>query len=84
MAHFQHATSAWKHSRGLLLEQDPVLQVICGDGLNIEGSKGEAAIGFDRIYIGAAIERHDLPKIANLLRTGGVMVGPGRPDQVSL
>jgi protein-L-isoaspartate O-methyltransferase len=48
-----------------------------GNGLEINATLGEAAVGFDRIYIGAAVSRRDMPKLANLLRPGGVLVGPG-------
>lgn len=33
-------------------------------------------MGFDRIYIGAAIGIEDLPKFRKLLKPGGILVGP--------
>ena len=34
--------------------------VIKGNGLNITKTRGEGVVGFDRIYIGAAVDRDDL------------------------
>ena len=54
------------------------IQVIKGNGLNISQSKGESVVGFDRIYIGAAVDKEDLATISKLLSPGGILVGPGR------
>jgi protein-L-isoaspartate O-methyltransferase len=56
----------------------PNIQVIKGNGLNISNAKGEGAIGFDRIYIGAAVGKADLANITKLLSPGGILVGPGK------
>jgi len=52
------------------------IQIIKGNGLNILKSKGESIIGFDRIYIGAAVNKEDLANITKLLSPGGILVGP--------
>ena len=55
----------------------PDIQVIKGNGLNILKSKGESVVGFDRIYIGAAVDKEELANITKLLSPGGILVGPG-------
>lgn len=55
----------------------PLMEFIHGNGLNIEARSGEATHGFDRIYVGAAIERSKLAELASLLRFGGILVCPG-------
>lgn len=58
--------------------------VIKGNGLNIMKTKGEGVVGFDRIYIGAAVDRDDLESITKLLTPGGVLVGPVDDDLVKV
>ena len=53
------------------------IDVIRGNALEIDPERGEGALGFDRIYIGAAIDRESLPSFKKLLKPGGVLVGPG-------
>ena len=53
------------------------IQIIKGNGLNILKTKGEGIVGFDRIYIGAAVDKEDLESITKLLSPGGILVGPG-------
>jgi len=53
------------------------IQIIKGNGLNILQTKGESIVGFDRIYIGAAVDKEDLANITKLLSPGGILVGPG-------
>jgi protein-L-isoaspartate O-methyltransferase len=43
----------------------------------LEPDKGECALGFDRIYIGAAIEKNHLSLFKKMLKPGGILVGPG-------
>uniref|UniRef100_A0A7S0FMZ4 Protein-L-isoaspartate O-methyltransferase n=1 Tax=Minutocellus polymorphus TaxID=265543 RepID=A0A7S0FMZ4_9STRA len=52
-------------------------QIIHGNGLCISAKDGESMVGFDRIYIGAAIERDDLARMSELLSPGGILVVPG-------
>ncbi len=53
------------------------IHIIKGNGLNIVKSMGEGVVGFDRIYIGAAVDKEDLANIIELLSPGGILVGPG-------
>ena len=57
--------------------QLPYTKFIHGNGLQIDVTKGEAAIGFHRIYVGASISNKQLTQLVHLLRVGGVLVGPG-------
>lgn len=54
------------------------MEFVCGNGLEIDATKGECQFGFDRIYVGAAVQRSYLNKFAELLRPGGILVAPGR------
>ncbi|CAB9506930.1 Protein-L-isoaspartate O-methyltransferase domain-containing protein [Seminavis robusta] len=71
--HSKEATVRWKAS---IRKPVPHIEWVHGNALNINPDKGEAVVGFDRIYIGASVDKEDLPKIANLLRPGGILVGP--------
>lgn len=55
----------------------PHMQFIHGNGLHIDASSGESLLGYDRIYVGASIERSTLIQLASMLRPGGILVGPG-------
>jgi protein-L-isoaspartate O-methyltransferase len=54
------------------------MEFIHGNGLEIDASSGESLVGFDRIYVGAAVEKLGLNQLASLLRKGGVLVAPGK------
>ena len=55
----------------------PHMEFIHGNGMQIDGSCGESQVGFDRIYVGSAMEeRSTLIQLASLLRPGGILVGP--------
>jgi protein-L-isoaspartate O-methyltransferase len=56
------------------------IDIIRGNALEIDLEKGESALGFDRIYIGAAIGRQSLPHFKKLLKPGGILVGPGKQE----
>jgi len=71
--HSLEAISKWKIAFDGKI---PHLEVIHGNALNISMDEGEALVGFDRIYLGAAIDQEDLPKLISLLKPGGVLVGP--------
>ena len=60
----------------------PNIQVVHGNGLNVEKEKGESIVGFDRIYIGAAVDKESFKNIIKLLSPGGILVGPGEPAVV--
>lgn len=77
--HCRRSIATWKAAR-----QDEIgntkfahMEIIHGNGLLIDSSQGEAAVGFDRIYIGAAVEKRNLRQLTALLRPGGILVGPG-------
>jgi protein-L-isoaspartate O-methyltransferase len=53
------------------------LTALQGNALYIETNQGEARLGFDRIYIGAAVDTAGLVRMCELLRPGGILVGPG-------
>ena len=55
----------------------PPIQVFQGNALCVNPRRGEGSRGFDRIYIGASVERSNLSKLTCLLKPGGVLVGPG-------
>jgi protein-L-isoaspartate O-methyltransferase len=75
---YEHGVSSvnrWKEENDHV--ELPLLEFIRGNGLNIDAKVGEAIHGFDRIYVGAAVERSKLNELASLLRLGGILVGPG-------
>ena len=59
------------------LDDTPDIKIIKGNGLNISNTRGEGVVGFDRIYVGAAIGKADLVNVTKLLSPGGILVGPG-------
>jgi protein-L-isoaspartate O-methyltransferase len=73
--HSMAAMERWKESRGA--RALPPMQVLHGNVLQIDDGKGECLVGFDRIYVGAALEKRDLSKLAAMLKLGGILVGPG-------
>ena len=74
MEHARTSTERWQASHNRAF---PHIQWIHGNALTIDHNKGEAAVGFDRIYVGSSVNTEDLPKLAFLLRPGGILVGPG-------
>lgn len=74
--HCQEAIMAWKATRpntSALAHID----ILHGNGLQIDSRQGESNVGLDRIYIGAAVERRELNQLVALLKPGGILVGPG-------
>ena len=88
IAHCQNALKAWsaKKSQGpdTKTSKRSHPQIIHGNGLFISSQNGEAMVGFDRIYIGAATERDDLARMSKLLSPGGILVAPGTLDRFVL
>jgi len=80
--HSRMAIAKWKltYKKGKL----PLIHVVHGNGLHIIADQGEAAIGFDRIYVGAAIDRTQLNKIRNMLKPGGILVAPAENELVKV
>ena len=72
----QQAQSAMTNIR----TTQPYMHFIHGNGLNIESDIGESLTGFERIYVGAAINKAQLKKIQQLLSPGGLMVAPVDDD----
>jgi hypothetical protein len=62
----------------------PQVQMLQGNALQISHIKGEGAIGFDRIYVGASVDRRHLSKLTRLLRPGGILVGPVEDELVKV
>mmetsp|Transcript_19877 Transcript_19877/g.29871 ORF Transcript_19877/g.29871 Transcript_19877/m.29871 type:complete len:497 (+) Transcript_19877:124-1614(+) len=75
--HSLNAISEWKADADADADAEiPCIDMIHGNALNISMQEGEALIGFDRIYVGAAVDPSDLTKFTSLLKPGGVLVGP--------
>ena len=60
------------------------LEIVHGNALNVCTSSGESIVGFDRIYIGASVDKSNLPKITKLLSPGGILVGPVDDELVKI
>lgn len=73
--HSLSAIAAWKEAypEGRKIQR---IHMIHGNALELQADKGECALGFDRIYIGAAIESESLALFKKLLKPGGIIVGP--------
>mmetsp|Transcript_38520 Transcript_38520/g.84544 ORF Transcript_38520/g.84544 Transcript_38520/m.84544 type:complete len:333 (-) Transcript_38520:280-1278(-) len=74
--HCHSSLKAWSSSHGPTNAARSHPRIIRGNGLCISASVGESILGFDRIYIGAAIQRSNLLHISKLLSPGGILVGP--------
>ena len=75
MQHAQESLHQWQAANPDV--HVPPLEMIHGNALHIDVEQGEAVTGFDRIYIGATVPRRKLHRIAQLLKPGGILVGPG-------
>lgn len=71
-----HCESAMARWKAVYDGKLPHMKLIHGNALNISMNEGEALIGFDRIYIGASINRNSLFKLMCLLKARGVLIGP--------
>jgi len=65
-------------------DDTPDVHIIKGNGLNILKSEGESVVGYDRIYIGAAVDSAELTNITKLLSPGGILVGPVEDELVKV
>lgn len=74
LEHAENAIKEWKRESAHDIVA-PEIKFFQGNGLNII-SKGESRFGYDRIYVGASIDRTQLPRIENFLAPGGVLVVP--------
>merc|ERR1712151_229176 len=59
------------------------LQIVHGNAFHV-ANKGESVVGFDRIYIGASVDKASLPRITKLLSPGGILVGPVDDELVKI
>lgn len=59
------------------MDSTPKIHIVKGNGLNIDTEKGESVAGFDRIYVGASVDKDAFRNIVQLLSPGGILVGPG-------
>jgi hypothetical protein len=73
-----HCESAMARWKAVYDGKLPHMKLIHGNALNISMNEGEALIGFDRIYVGASINRNNLFKLMCLLKARGVLIGPGK------
>eukprot|EP00804_Cyclotella_cryptica_P007699 CCRYP_001323-RA/>CCRYP_001323-RA protein AED:0.13 eAED:0.13 QI:294/1/1/1/1/1/6/111/561 len=58
------------------MDTTPKIHIVKGNGLNIDREKGESVAGFDRIYVGASVDKEAFRNIVKLLSPGGILVGP--------
>lgn len=79
LSHSREAIAAWKKDQSRS-EEISNIDLIQGNALELNTNTGECALGFDRIYIGAAIQRYSLAMFKKMLKPGGVLVGPGAFD----
>lgn len=75
--HCHSALEEWHNAKINSELARPHFEIVLGNGLCISANIGESIAGFDRIYVGAAIEREDLIKLVQLLSPGGILVSPG-------
>lgn len=78
MQHAQESWARWQAANPTL--KIPQISLLHGNALEISVDEGEAVTGFDRIYVGATVPRRKLHRLAQLLKPGGILVGPGKLD----
>jgi protein-L-isoaspartate O-methyltransferase len=74
--HAKNAVNAWKEAYppGRKIQN---IEFFHGNALEMNTDEGECAFGFDRIYIGAAVETTHLNIFKKVLKPGGILIGPG-------
>jgi len=82
--HSKASIEKWTNATGKLAKDLPQIEILHGNGLHISSTSGESIVGFDRIYIGAAVGGSDLPSLTKLLRPGGILVGPVNDELVKV
>lgn len=75
LEHCHASMGRWKADQDVELAH---MEFFHGNGLHIDASIGESLIGYDRIYVGAAVESSCVKQLASLLRLGGILVAPGK------
>lgn len=81
--HSKKATDAWRKSHSNK-QMTANIDFIHGNVLELNTNKGECALGFDRIYIGAAIHKLNLHMFKKMLKPGGILVGPVGDELVKI
>lgn len=81
--HSEEAIAAWKETNPDI-KGTPNIDIIHGNALELSTDKGECALGFDRIYIGAAIFSFNLHMFKKMLKPGGILVGPVGDELVKI
>ena len=76
--HGKTAVAEWMASHE---RPSPHIEMVHGNALHVSKTHGESVVGFDRIYIGASVERSQLQNLTFMLRPGGILVGPGKTDK---
>jgi protein-L-isoaspartate O-methyltransferase len=81
--HSKKSVAIWKEQ--LPIGSGPYnIDIVKGNALHIIIDEGECARSlFDRIYVGASIEKSDLPRFRQLLKPGGILVGPGECSYIA-
>jgi len=82
LKHSRKAIGAWKEQ--LSSNKSSNIELIHGNALKLNTNKGECALGFDRIYVGAAIDKLDLNMFKKMLKPGGVLVGPAGDELIKV
>jgi len=81
--HSKDAIAIWKKTNPST-QGTSNIDIIHGNALELNTNKGECALGFDRIYIGAAIHKFNLYMFKKMLKPGGVLVGPVGDELVKI
>ena len=77
MQHCRESIERWKEHYPPAREIQHI-EIIRGNALQIAVDQGEAMLGFDRIYVGASIDKSGLAQMKQMLKPGGVLVAPGK------
>mmetsp|Transcript_22890 Transcript_22890/g.49874 ORF Transcript_22890/g.49874 Transcript_22890/m.49874 type:complete len:496 (+) Transcript_22890:111-1598(+) len=83
ISHSKEAIAEWKKTH-FASEGISNIDLIHGNALELNTNKGECALGFDRIYIGAAIQKFNLQMFKKMLKPGGILVGPVGDELVQI
>lgn len=81
--HCKEAIANWKSECPAAREIQQI-EIIHGNAVELDTQTGECALGFDRIYIGAAIEYHQLALFKRLLKPGGILIGPVEAELIKV
>lgn len=82
--HARTTIASWKKHEAANVCKTQNIELFTANALELNINKGECALGFDRVYIGAAIEKKNLNMFKNMLKPGGVLVGPVDDELVKI